>query len=115
CSPFQKTPPQLSTRFPFPWRGRIKEGVILSFDQHPHLNLPRQGGRNLIRNHANSVRSCRTCSSSASNAISQYSRTPSFQFLQSLFQPVQHVRHVVCPIVVATVDSAAGIMLIVYF
>jgi hypothetical protein len=90
---------------------------MLIFDRHPHLSLPPSRGKRPDKNHANSVRSCRTCGR-ASNAIFHHSNVPLFQssnFSESLLQPIQHVRHVVRPIVVTAVDSAAVVWIVINF
>jgi hypothetical protein len=97
----------------------------LIFDQHLHLN-PFDGVYPERSRRAQGVEGEETAKrtfrgsvienlAASKIQISQDSITPILHSSQPIFQPIQHVRHVMCPVVVAAVNSAPGIVLIINF
>ena len=81
------------------------------FDQHPHLSLPPSKGeetkKRMLRGPViENLAACKI-------QISQDSISPILDSSQPIFQPIQHIRNIVRPVVVAAVDSPAGIILII--
>src|SRR5215471_10625970 len=100
-----------------PLRGRRSEGVSLIFGRHPHLNSFDYAQDRLSPVEGEETREESRKSRQFSSNVRQSGKIQfsSFHSSQQLLEPIQHIRHIVRPVVVAAVDSAANIILVVNF